>query len=91
MKSIVSKVLYVTKDKKHPVGFPEDDVEVTYVESCAKAIDLLRENNFDGLYYPTDENNRDSVSDLIHSTAMMELIPDGVALLDSENRILKTN
>ena len=66
-------------------------MEVTYVESCAKAIDLLRENNFDGLYYPTDENNRDSVSDLIHSTAMMELIPDGVALLDSENRILKTN
>lgn len=91
MKSIVSKVLYVTKDKNHPLGFPDDAVEVTYVESCAKAIDLLRENKFDGLYYPTDENSRDSVSDLIHSTAMMELIPDGVALLDSENRILKTN
>ncbi len=91
MKSIVSKVLYVTKDKEHPLGFPDDEVEVTYVESCAKAIDLLRENKFDGLYYPTDENSRDSVSDLIHSTAMMELIPDGVALLDSENCILKTN
>ena len=87
----MSKVLYVTKDKEHPVGFPADSVEVTYVESCAKAIDLLRENKFDGLYYPTDERSRNSISDLIHSTAMMELIPDGVALLDAENRILKTN
>ncbi len=91
MKSIVSKVLYVTKDKEHPQGFPDGQVEVTYVESCAEAIDFLSENQFDGIYYPTDENTGDSVSDLIHSTAMMELIPDGVALLDSENRILKTN
>lgn len=91
MKSIVSKVLYVTKDIDRPAGFPEDQVEVTYVESCAEAIALLRENKFDGLYYPTNENSRDSVLDLVHSTAMMELIPDGVALLDSENCILKTN
>jgi CheY-like chemotaxis protein len=91
MKSIVTKVLYVTKDKEHPAGFPADQVEITYVESCAKAIDLLSEAKFDGLYCPTDESSHDSVFDLIHSTAMMELIPDGVALLDSENCILKTN
>lgn len=90
----MSKVLCVNQDRADQNGIPikiDDSVEVTYVDSCAEAMQLLRENEFDGLYYSAKNNSHDSLCDVIHSTAIMEMVPDGLALLDSENNIVRTN
>jgi CheY-like chemotaxis protein len=94
--SNVPKVLCVKQNQADPNSLPlklDDGVEVTYVESCAKAMELLRENEFDGLYYcdGTNDAGQASLGDLIHSAAIMELVPDGLALLDGQNNIIRTN
>lgn len=92
--SHVSKVLCVSQDRTRSSSNPikvDESVEVTYVDSCVEAMQLLRENEFDGLYYSTHQTTTDSLCDVIHSTAIMELVPDGLALLDSENNIVRSN
>ncbi len=69
----------------------DSSVDVTVVDSCAKAIELLRENQFDGLYLCSDEGSKNSLCDVIHSNAILELVPEGLALLDGDNNILRTN
>jgi CheY-like chemotaxis protein len=89
----VSKVICV-KSGSDSNSLPlkaDPSVDVTVVDSCAKAMELLRENEFDGLYYCYDEHDKKSLCDVIHSNAILELVPEGLALLDAENNILRTN
>jgi len=54
-------------------------------------MELLRENEFDGLYYCRESEAKNSLSDVVHSSAILELVPEGLALLDGDNNILRTN
>ena len=92
--SNVSKVLCVNQDRSEHDAFPlknDQSVDVTYVDSCGKALQLLRENVFDGLYFCADSGSQDSLCEVIESGAILELIPDGLALLDGENNIVRAN
>ncbi len=87
------KVLCIKDKLTKSSGVPLRDaegVDITYVDCCSKALQLLRENEFDGLYYCGDRKKQ-SLEEVIHSTAMIELVPDGIALLDSQNNIVHTN
>jgi len=93
-KNAVTKVLCIKDSSNDSQELPlkvSDSIEVTYVDSCSKALELLRENEFDGLYYCRDSQSQVSLGDLIHSQAILDLMPDGIALLDSQNKIVQTN
>ncbi|MFK7770392.1 MAG: response regulator [Mariniblastus sp.] len=92
------KVLCIKDDQANSADLPlklDSSVEVTYVDCCAKAMQLLRENEFDGLYYCAKQSGADqnlqSINDLIVSSAILDLVPDGLAILDSQNNIIKAN
>ena len=68
-----------------------DSVEVTYVTCCSDALNLIRENEYDGLYFCSKESKKISLNEIVQSSAILELVPDGIALLDSQNCIVQTN
>ncbi len=97
------KILCIKDDRASSADLPlklDETVEITYVNDCVKAMELLRENEFDGLYYCGDQHDQDSkqksnkqnsINDLIVSSAILDLVPDGLAILDSQNNIIKAN
>ncbi len=64
---------------------------MTYVDGCVEAMQLLRENEFDGLYFRASGGSQESLCDIIQSASILELIPEGMALLDGENKIVRAN
>ncbi len=67
-----------------------DSLDVTYVNDSAAALEMLREQEFDGLYYCNGSNHQEMV-DLIQNSEILDWIPDGLALLDQNNQIIKAN
>ena len=95
----VQKLLCIKNNQINPSQLPLDlgnDVSVTYASGCSEALALMREHDFDGLYYCGDgdhegDSQNSSLAEVLQSTAILDLVPDGIALLDSQNKILKTN
>lgn len=90
----VTKVLCVKHELSDASQLPlktGPDVEVTYVRSAAEALLRLQEEEFDGLYYCQGSDPLHPVSDLIQNMEMLDWVPDGLALLDDHNRIVKAN
>lgn len=88
------KVLCVKNSDTDPTELPlqlDDSIDVIYVESCGKALELLRENEFDGLYYCDKSGQQQSLAELMQGSQILDCIPEGLALLDSENTIILTN
>ena len=93
------KVLFVTSEKSGSDRLPiktNADVEIVYVDNCSSAIEQLRHHHFDGVYYGdqcTGENRKQkfSASDLIQNIEILDCVPDGLAVLDSTNKITKAN
>lgn len=92
------KVLCVTNDSTPP-ELPlkvDPSIEVTYVDNCTSAIEMLGRYHFDGVYY-TGQSTGDqraqqfSAFDLIQNLEILDCVPDGLALLDSQNKIIKAN
>lgn len=52
---------------------------------------LLRENEYDGFYCESKPDCRESLFEFMQSAAILELVPDGLALLDNQNNIVRTN
>ena len=95
----MQKVLCVTSEKSGSVRLPlksNADIEVVYVDNCSSALELLQHHHFDGVYYGdqcTGENaiQKFSATDLIQNIEILDCAPDGLALLDGTNKILKAN
>ena len=95
----VQKLLCIKNSQTNASELPlklGDDVSVTYTSCCQDALELMREHEFDGLYYcgggdKSGEPKETSLAEVIFNTAILDHVPDGIALLDSQNRILKTN
>ena len=93
------KVLCVTSEKSGSDRLPiktNADVEIVYVDNCSSAIEQLSHHHFDGVYYGdqcTGENRKQkfSASDLIQNIEILDCVPDGLAVLDSTNKITKAN
>ena len=86
------KVLCVKNDSSDSSNLPFDiqAVEVTYVSDCSTALQMLRKHDYDGLYY-CGTGNHLSMIDLVQSSEILDWVPDGLALLDESNKILKAN
>jgi CheY-like chemotaxis protein/GAF domain-containing protein len=92
--SDVPKVLCVKSGPSNLSSTPlilDENVEVTYVNNCSEAMELLRKTDFDGFYYCGQDSKQTSLDDVLHSAAILDLVPEGLALLDSENNIIRTN
>jgi CheY-like chemotaxis protein len=90
----VSKVLCVKSTETDPGELPlqiNESTEVTFVDSCVQALALLRENEYDGLYYCEGSQKHRSLQELVRSFEILDLIPEGLALLDPQNNIILTN
>ena len=93
------KVLCVTSEQSGSDRLPiktTADVEVVFVDNCSSAIEQLQHHHFDGVYYGnqyTGENHKQefSATDLIQNIEILDCAPDGLALLDNANKILKAN
>lgn len=97
--TVVQKLLCIKNSQTNASELPlelGDDVSVTYTSCCQDALELMREHDFDGLYYcgggdKSGEPEKASLGEVIFNTAILDHVPDGIALLDSQNRVLKTN
>ncbi|MEL7498404.1 MAG: response regulator [Planctomycetota bacterium] len=87
------KVLCVTSDSQDSADLPlksDQSVDVVYVKDCTTALEMLREQEFDGLYYCSNQDHQPVVN-LIQDAGLLDWVPDGLALLDAENKIVKAN
>lgn len=85
------KVLCVQSDSTQPADLPfKDDpsLEVTYVTDCSQAISMLREQKFDGCYFAGHQQQQ---ANLLQNQDILDWMPNGLALLDHENKIIKAN
>jgi CheY-like chemotaxis protein/putative methionine-R-sulfoxide reductase with GAF domain len=90
----VPKVLCIKQPEKEPSEIPiaaDGSVELTIVDSFSKAVELLRENEFDGLYCCQGADGPNPLGAICLNATILDLIPDGVALLNDQNQILQAN
>lgn len=88
------KVLCVVSSDSNPNELPlkaDESIDVVYVEDCEKALVALRENEFDGLYYCDHSSPLHSIDNLIQNIEILEWFPDGLAMLDHQNNIIRVN
>jgi CheY-like chemotaxis protein len=90
----VPKVLCIKPAEQNPATLPivvDESVQVTFVDSLSGALELLRENEFDGLYCCGGAGQANLLSSVCVNSTILDLVPDGVALLDEQNQILQAN
>ena len=70
------------------IGWPDSfEIQKVDVEHAGK---LLREQEFDGVFFPSDVAERRGLG-LFESEAVLDQLPDGVALLGPDGVILRAN
>jgi CheY-like chemotaxis protein len=74
----------------------DETVDVVYVNDCSSAAELMREQKFDGVYYGGQcldamAQQKYSAFDLLQNSEIVDWVPDGIALLDGQNTIVKSN
>lgn len=90
----MTKLLFIKQPDLDPSELPvkvDDSADVTYVDSFAKAVELLREHEYDGLYCCGSDQETNPLGVLCLDSRILDLIPDGVALLNNQNQILQVN
>ena len=95
----MQKLICIKNNENKPDELPlalKSDVSVTYASCCREAMELMRQQHFDGVYLCGDGDqssapNNISVAEMLESSAILDLSSDGIALLDSENKVLRTN
>ena len=95
----MQKLICIKNNENKPDELPlalKSDVSVTYASCCREAMELMRQQHFDGVYLCGDGDqssapNNISVVEMLESSAILDLSSDGIALLDSENKVLRTN
>ena len=95
----MQKLICIKNNDNKPDELPlalKSDVSVTYASCCREAMELMRQQHFDGVYLCGDGDqasapNNISVAEMLESSAILDLSSDGIALLDSENKVLRTN
>ena len=95
----MQKLICIKNNENKPDELPlalKSDVSVTYASCCREAMELMRQQHFDGVYLCGDDDqasapNNISVAEMLESSAILDLSSDGIALLDSENKVLRTN
>ena len=70
------------------IGWPDEtEIEIVKIENAGR---ILEEQNFDGVFFPADLDQRRGLG-LFESESVLDQLPDGVALLDSEGTIFRAN
>src|SRR5262249_49462668 len=68
------------------------DCEITEVDSWARGLDLLQSEHFDAIYAPTqDPSDCERVQTLLQAEQILKGLPDGVAVVNPDLRILWCN
>lgn len=79
-------------DRCRELGQIPDGVEMVTVESPLKALELLRTNQYDALLIGDSQiDNAIDRERFLQNYFILDKIPDGIALLDNENRIVWAN
>lgn len=79
------------KDDLLPAGI-RDEYEVTFVRNPVKVLSLLQDEAFDGVYVCADSFREIlGLGELIRDSQILKNLPDAVALLDREERIIWSN
>lgn len=90
----MAKVLCIKQPDNDHSELPikvDESVEVTYVDCLSKALELLRENEYDGLYCCGGSDHSNHLDKVCLNSQILDLIPEGVAVLNEQNQILQTN
>ncbi len=69
----------------------DSSFDVTFARNPSEAVELLRQDDFDGLYVADSPDAILSLQSLIENSLILDMMPDGVALLDNENKIIRAN
>jgi CheY-like chemotaxis protein/PAS domain-containing protein len=81
-----------TSDRCRELEQSANGLELVTVESPLRALELLRQGNFDGLLIGDSQiDNAIDRERLLQSQFVLDKIPEGIAILDNENRILWAN
>ena len=73
------------------LDFDRSNCEVTVADSTQDALQKLSEQSYDGVYFVNQGSCNDAVSGMVHSEEILKLMPDGVALLDEQGKIMRAN
>ena len=68
-----------------------DATQVVEADSTGNAIELLSHQDFDALYMCDAKDGGESFRRMLQSEAVLDCVPLGVALLDSQKRIIRAN
>lgn len=87
------KVVCIQQDIGEPDSPPELDssFDVTIVKNTAEALQAIRQDDYDALYISNSPDAKLTPKSIIENAAMLDLMPDGIALLDNENKIIRAN
>ena len=73
------------------LDFDGSKCEVTVVASTQEALQRLADQSYDGVYFVDQQSCNDAVSGMVHSAEILKLMPDGVALLDQQGKVMRVN
>ena len=74
---------------RHPLS---DQFEIVVVENLSRAINCLRQDSFDAIHVLESSTlSLGEIRDIKNNALVLEGMPDGVVLLDGENKILWHN
>lgn len=87
------KVLFVNDAGDSNVSAPnfDDSTQVVETNSTGNAIELLADQEFDALYLCDSQHGNEALRRILQSDSILDCIPFGVALLDSQKRIVRAN
>ena len=69
----------------------DSSFDVTVVKDAADALEVLRKEDFDAIYIDNSPDSQFSIRTVVENAAIFDLMPDGIALLDNENKIIRAN
>jgi len=85
-------LVFQSSTKDNPLASSANEVEFVHVDSVPRAVCLLRRENFDGVFADVhDLTLIQQAGTLIQADRILEMLADGVALVDCDLRILWAN
>lgn len=87
------KVLIVNDAGDSNVSAPhfDDATQVVETDSTGNAIELLADQEFDALYLCDSKQGNQALKRILQSDSILDCVPFGIALLDSQKRIVRAN
>jgi CheY-like chemotaxis protein len=85
-------LVFQSSAKANPLASAAHDVDFVYIDSVPRAVCLLRRENFDGIFADIhDLTLIQQAGTLIQADRILEMLADGVALVDRDLRIIWSN